>query len=212
MTWKPQPQESPKRGIAAATLERLEAERQARIQAKIDAGKAVRDRFPIVVGIRDPKRDHAAVYLDADGVEHHPPKDCSLIITGVPRLGRDDGLEVPTSSATPSWVVETKPVERKAPPLPQPSPELPVEGPRHSIRCTVRPPNPETNDPGQLIEGAYSLSETTLRVYDNEARLLTTDRLQPGDDAAHAARRILKERHGKHSAFHDPIRRHVHVV
>jgi hypothetical protein len=90
--------------------------------------------------------------------------------------------------------VETKPVERKAPPLPQPSPELPVEGPRHSIRCTVRPPDPEKDDPGQIIEGAYSLSETTLRVYDNEARLLATDRLQPGDDASHAARKILKEK------------------
>jgi hypothetical protein len=108
--------------------------------------------------------------------------------------------------------VETKPVERKAPPLPQPSPELPVEGPRHSIRCTVRPPNAETGDPGQIIEATYSVMDGILRAFDDEGRLLGTDKLQPGDDAAHAARKILKEKHGKHGAFHDPIRRHVHVV
>src|SRR6476620_11797233 len=107
--------------------------------------------------------------------------------------------------------VETKPVERKAPPLPQPAPELPVEGPRCSVRWTARPPDPEKGDPGQVIEASYSLTDRTLRVYDETDRLLGTDRLQPGDDAAHAARRLLKERHGKHSAFHDPIRRHVHI-
>jgi hypothetical protein len=129
MTWKPEPtpQKRPA-GIAAATLERLEAEREARIQSKIDAGKAVRDQFPIVVGIADPSRDYAAVSRDADGIEHYPR---GLVITGVPRSGRDDGLEIPTSSPTPTWAVETKPVERKAPPLTPPSPELPVEGPRH---------------------------------------------------------------------------------
>ena len=63
-----------------------------------------------------------------------------------------------------------------------------------------------------MIEASYSLTDTVLRVYDDEGRLLGTDRLQPGDDAVHAARRLLKERHGKHGSFYDPIRRHIHVV
>jgi hypothetical protein len=108
--------------------------------------------------------------------------------------------------------METKPVERKAPPLPQPSPELPAEGPRHSIRCTVRPPDPEKDNPGQIIEGSHSLSGNVLRVYDDEGRLLGTDKLQPGGDAAHAARRVLKEKLGKHLSFYDPIHRRGHVV
>src|SRR6478609_7283290 len=94
MTFKPQLQEPQKRGIAAATLERLEAEKEARIQAKIDAGKAVRGP-PIVVGIANPKKDYAAVYRDAAGRDVYPDR---LVVTGVPRSGRDDGLEVPTSS------------------------------------------------------------------------------------------------------------------
>jgi hypothetical protein len=207
MRFKPQLQEPQKRGIAAATLERLEAEKEARIQAKIDAGKAVR-RPPVVVGIADPKRDYFAVHKDANGIEHYPQ---GVVITGVPRSGRDDGLEVPTSSSKPMAV--TRPIETRAPPpLPQSSPELPVEGPRYSIRCAVRPPDPEKDDPGQIIEGSHSLSGNVLRVYDDEGRLLGTDKLQPGDDAAHAARKILKAKHGKHHAFYDPIRYRTYVV
>jgi hypothetical protein len=194
-------------------VQRLEAERKARIQAKIDSGEAIRAQFPIVVGVLDPQKDYLAVYKDADGREVYPPDNCGLVITGVPRQGRDDGLPIPTSPST-SWLMamETKPVERKAPPLPQPSPELPAEGPRHSIRCTVRPPDPEKDDPGQIIEGSHSLSGNVLRVYDDEGRLLGTDKLQPGDDAAHAARRLLKERHGRHGSFHGPIRYRGYVV
>jgi hypothetical protein len=199
LTWKPQP--SPAPTDISALRKEIRAEREARIESKIAAGKAVR-RPPTVVGIADPKRDYFAVHKDVDGIEHYPQ---GLVITGVPRSGRDDDLPIPTSSP-PSWAVETKPVERKAPPLPQPARvELPTEGPRHSIRCTVRPPDEDKNDPGQIIQGAYSLSGSVLRVYDADDRLIGTDKLKPGDDAVHAARKVLKEKHGRHGSFHDPI-------
>jgi hypothetical protein len=116
VTWKPQ---APAPTDVSALRKEIEAERTARIESKIAAGKAVRGPL-VVVGVADPKRDYAAVYKDADGREVYPQ---GLCVTGVPRSGRDDGLKIPTSSSTPSWAVETKPVERKAPPLPQPAPE-----------------------------------------------------------------------------------------
>src|SRR5262245_2392937 len=50
----------------------------------------------------------------------YPWDDCAVIITGVPRTGRDDGLEIPKSSSTPWSMVEMKPVEKLPPPRPQP--------------------------------------------------------------------------------------------
>jgi hypothetical protein len=92
-------------------------------------------------------------------------------------------------------------------------PELPTEGPRRPVRWTARLPDVEKNDdPGQIIEASYSVTGDVLRVYDDEGRLLGTDRLQPGDDASHAARKILKEKHGKHLSFYNPIPNRLHVV
>jgi hypothetical protein len=83
--------------------------------------------------------------------------------------------------------------------------EPPADELRHSIRCTVRLPDPEKDDPGQIIEGSYSLSGNVLRVYDDTGRLLGTDTLRPGDDVMHAARKILKESTGSMALFYDPI-------
>ena len=77
---------------------------------------------------------------------------------------------------------------------------------RYPVWCTIRPPDPDKDDPGQIIEGAYSVTGNALRVYDDGGRVIGLERLQPGDDAAAAARKILREKHGKHSAFYDPIK------
>jgi hypothetical protein len=78
-------------------IERLEAERQRRIDAKIERGEAVRAERPIVVGVPDPRKDYAAVYRDTDGREVYPAEPYAVIVTGVPRAGRDDDVEVSTS-------------------------------------------------------------------------------------------------------------------
>jgi hypothetical protein len=36
--------------------------------------------------------------------------------------------------------------------------------------------------------------------------------LRPGDDPEAATRKLLREKHGKHGAFHDPLRRPRWVV
>jgi hypothetical protein len=35
--------------------------------------------------------------------------------------------------------------------------------------------------------------------------VLGSEALKPGDDAEAAARRVLREKHGKHLSFYDPI-------
>ena len=108
-----------------------------------------------------------------------------------------------------SKLVETKP---SPPPLPQPTPEPPHRSPRDYVRCPVRGPDPDKGDPGQIIEASYTVSGNLLRVYDDGGRELGTARLQPGDDVESAARRILREKHGKKLSFYDPIsyRGHIH--
>jgi hypothetical protein len=71
-----------------AALEQLEAERERRIEEKIQKGLAVRRRFPIVVGVPRASHDYSAVVQGPDGIEIYPPKP-AIIITGVPRAGRD---------------------------------------------------------------------------------------------------------------------------
>ncbi len=68
-------------------IERLEAERQRRIDAKIERGEAIRAERPIVVGVADPKKDYAAVHRAADGREVYPAEPYAVIVTGVPRAG-----------------------------------------------------------------------------------------------------------------------------
>jgi len=59
---------------------------------------------------------------------------------------------------------------------------------------------------GTIIEGTWTTTaDGTLRVRDMEGRLFT-DRLDPNDDPEHVARKLLREKHGKHTSFYDPIK------
>jgi hypothetical protein len=78
-------------------IERLEAEHKRRIDEKIERGEAIRAENPIVVGVPDSEKDYAAVYRDDDGREVYPAEPFAVIVTGVPRTGRDDDVESPTS-------------------------------------------------------------------------------------------------------------------
>ena len=73
------------------------------------------------------------------------------------------------------------------------------------MRCTVRRPDPEKDDPGQIIEASYSITGNLLRVYDEQDRMLGSEAVKPGDDVEAVARRVLREKHGKHVRFYDPI-------
>ena len=73
-------------------------------------------------------------------------------------------------------------------------------------------PDPDKGNPGQIIEASYTVTGNLLRVYDDGERELGVETIQAGDDAEAAARRVLREKHGKHVRFYDQISYGGHIV
>src|SRR5262249_19067938 len=141
-----------------------------------------------------------------------------VIITGVPRTGRDPEPRTPVvpSSTTASQPERVRAPERAALRLPEkhelretPQPQsTPVEAAsqRHYVRAEVRPSS--EGDPGAIIEGRYAASGGLVRVWDIQGNLLGTEAFN-GDNPEHVARKLLR---AKRTGFFDPInypRNHV---
>jgi hypothetical protein len=71
--------------------------------------------------------------------------------------------------------------------------------------ATVRRPDPDKNDFGRIVEGKYRLHGDGLEIEDMTGRHMGKHAIAPGDDPLALARRVLREKHGKHLAFHDRI-------
>jgi hypothetical protein len=187
--------------IAAAAIERLEAERQRRLDERVAKGEAV--RAPLYVVVSDPgqveaeiesaKADKLAELRKAGETREIVFDEPWVINTGVPR-GADFGKD---------WapLPPTKPYDRHdaADESPKPAITRPSEEPaeplvaHHRIHVQVAPPT--ERDPGAVIEGSYTLTESgVVRVYDADRNLLGSERLAPGADAGAAARRVLREK------------------
>ena len=197
-------------------IEQLEAERARRVEAKIEAGQAVRGT-PIVVGGIESIADWKQPTHDSEGREIvFGPDDVKYIITGVPRADRDPEYcarlqretergeyDAPNKPLPHQPATETK----AAPPLPKPAPEPERPPNPQRIRTQVKDPDPERGDPGQVIEGFFDVRDGMLHVWnDTDASPIGTTELKPGDDPAAAARKLLREKSGKHSSFYEPIR------
>jgi hypothetical protein len=218
--------------ITAAAIERLEAEKRRRQDEKVASGAAVRVPLYVVVGGPE-EADEQLELAKADKIaelraagetreiifDNSPDGGPSVIITGVPRSGRDPkyiaalergDYKAPVAERPPvtkSWPVVSGPVPTTPPPA-SASVEESAEPLAHRIWVQVAPPT-ET-DPGAVIEGSYTLTEGgVLRVYDADRNLLGTERLQPGADARAAARRVLREKKGR-DPFWNPIPYGVH--
>jgi hypothetical protein len=70
----------------------------------------------------------------------------------------------------------------------------------------------DPNDAGEIVEGYYDVKGGILYVWDaHNNSPIGQQPINPGDDPAVAARKILREESGKHSSFYQPIRyRSVH--
>jgi hypothetical protein len=204
------------KAIAAAAIERLEAEKQRRIDEKVAKGEAV--RVPLYVVVNDPGQEAAEIEsakadklaeLRKAGERREVVWDEPLvIITGVPRGGLDDDDDAPPIVKAPEdkalriedfrareQVSEAMHVvDRPMPSTPAPrSVEEPAEPlVEHRIRVQVAPPTED--DPGAIVEGSYTLEDGVLRVYDTDQNLLGTEHLRPDADAGAAARRVLREK------------------
>src|SRR5262245_32500090 len=184
----------------SALRQEIKAQRERLIEEKIEKGLAVRKPL-LVVAALDPERDYNAVSIDEDGHQLYPPE--LTVISGVQRGEGSPYVAAPLESDDRYASVKPRP-EKRLPPRPQPTPE-PVSSQRYPVRCTVRGPDPANDEPGQIIEATYNTTGNVLRVYAEE-RMIGTSTVQPGDDLEAAARAVIRENHGRHGTFHDPIR------
>jgi hypothetical protein len=226
------------KNIAAAAIERLEAERQRRIGEKIAKGEIVGVPLGspegvgcvIVSGSEDAdeqlelaKADKIAELRKAGETREIifvEPTDGTptVIITGVPRGELDDDEAPPIAKSPEDKAPRVEDfgarrrvnemlssVDRPMPTTPPPaSIERLEEGP-HQIHVQIRGSDPDKGDPGQIVEGSFTIGGGGIvRVEDAEGRLLGTYVLQPQDDPAVAARRILREKGGP-NAFWGPL-------
>jgi hypothetical protein len=198
--------------IRAAAIERLTAHKERLIAEKIEKGLAV-VVSPLVVGfpgcegaekarrqaeLRAAGETREVIFggVGSDAVE--------VIFTGVPRAGRDEGVEVPKSGPCYLTVPYAPRAETKASAsAPSELSPAPVVGEPRRVWVQVRPSDPERNDPGQIAEGTYTISDGMIRVEDLQGKRLGSEVLTPGADPDSLARKILREK--RPGGFYDPI-------
>jgi hypothetical protein len=205
----------------AAALERLEAEKERRISEKIEKGEAV--RMPVlVVGTPediDTVRAATLAALRAAGEKREVVpsvgNEIGVIITGVPRAGRDNNYTPPNVSEPPTPSIfdrRSAPREPQAPvvddvtektPATHDAPVERAENPMRCVRTQVERPS-DRNPGGAIVEGLYRVEGDMVEVTDMDGRLLGRAPIKPGDDPEVAARRILREKRAA-SGFYDPI-------
>jgi hypothetical protein len=215
-------------------LARLELERDRRILEKVARGEAVLlPPIPIVVGHAKPVAAVAKIERDAQGREiyHGTLRDdgtidpgISMIVTGVPRPGRDDDGEPPAPQAKSStWkcsicgrtfpnevtIHRCEPIAhgpKPPPPRPvPPPPSLEEAPPRRHIWTQTRPAT-EAEPAGAIAEGSYSVdNDNWIYVWDGAGNHIGRLKLAPGEDAAVVARRLLRDKTGS-NAFYAPLR------
>jgi hypothetical protein len=191
------------RDIKAAAIERLEAEKQRRLDEKVARGEAV--RMPLSLVVHDPGQVAAEIEsvkatklaeLRQAGETREVVWDEPLaIVTGVPRSpdwGKD-WAPLPPGKPYDRYAVASD--EPPKPAMVRPSEELAEPLVAHHIQVQVAPPT--ENDPGAIVEGSYTLTEDgLLRVFDTDQNLLGTERLKLGEDPARVARQLLRKKQG----------------
>ncbi len=198
----------------AAALEQLETERRRREDEKIAAGEAIRVPFAPVVGCPGEDIDAVIERLKAREIEKlrangetreilfEEPPECSVIVTGVPRNGEftkwkqeSFGAEYPSRYAT----TRTVPPRKDA----HTCPDAPAALVWTRFLTTIAAPKDE-RDCGIVAEARYTVDGKMLHVEDQQGRIFSQE-IRPGDNVEHAARRLLREKFGKHHAFNAPI-------
>jgi hypothetical protein len=187
-----------------AALEQFEAEYSRRIDEKVEKGIAIRVPPTVVImgvaddvdaRIEDAKTwtiaqlkaagETREIYFEDDAIE--------VIITGVPRAGRDNEaaverlVKLAKERGHPNDPILAQAAKaRPVPPPPEPEPEPE----RHYVRVQVRPSS--ENDPGEIREAHFATDGSLVRVWDLQGRLIGSGPIRPDEDSKAAAQRILK--------------------
>jgi hypothetical protein len=190
----------------------LEAEKERRLQAKIDAGELVVRTVSVVVG-RDEDAEAATARALAnlptstsDGrAVHH---DLFVVVTGVPR-GPNHGNEENSSPQAEASACSAAALASSSEPD-HPDEAAPAAGVLLSSRSrperifvTTRPAT-DDGDPGQIAEALWSVDEGCVVLTDLDGRHISGRALLPGQDPLAVARALLREAEEPES-FNRPI-------
>jgi hypothetical protein len=176
---------------ARAALERLKAEKDRRIQAKIDSGEMVSVQTVVVV-----HPDESVEDAQARAVARHPVPDDGravhrelfFVFTGVPR-DPDHWKEENSSPQAAETSASSEETSR-------PSEEPAARGPSCSeptyVRVTIR--NGDDNgDPGAIAEAYFTIEDGVVVLRDRDDKHLTSRALLKGEDPAVLAKSLLRE-------------------
>ena len=218
-----------------AQIEAIEAAQQRRNIDKINSGEAVlRPRKPTVIGCPKAVPDEAK--HDAQGrqifygtltEDGRIDEGISVIVTGVPRAGRDDDGETaipPAPKSQDGWLCSTCGNRYPAnvtihhciprdegPKGPKPrSAQVQSSEEWHAIIVQTQAPN-ETNPAGAIREYRYQVAFGTVRVAELDGRVIGSASVAPNDDIKIAARKVIREQSS--SGFNAPLAyRNLNIV
>jgi hypothetical protein len=180
------------RAKALAALEQLEAEKDRRVQAKIDAGDLVSIPTTIVIGRgedADAAKARALANLPTttpDGRAIH--RDLMIIVTGVPRRDPDEPDE-------PTPQVQASSEGTLSPPSSEPAAGellIPHPQPTHTYVRIVTS-NGSDGDPGAIAEAWWSIEDGAVVLRDADDKHITARAMLKGEDPAVLARSLLRE-------------------
>ena len=187
-----------------AALEQLEAERERRLQARVDAGELIKIETVVVVGddedIEDAKARAIAKYpAPDDGRPVH--RDFFYVFTGVPRGDPDQ--------AEPAPQLQTASEEgNSSPPSEEPAgsgvANLSAPSQPTYVRVTIRNGN-DDGDPGAIAEAWFTVEDGAVVLRDADDKHITSRALLKGEDPAVLARSLLREAE-QPKDFNRPIR------
>jgi hypothetical protein len=173
-----------------AALERLESEKERRLQEKIDAGELVSIQT-VVVCYRDEDVEEAT----ARALARHPAPDgpvhreFSYIFSGLPRGAADIGQQWPQVQPASSTRSLSASSEEPAGSGGVSSPSPPSQ-PTY-VRVILQ--NGENGDPGQIAEAFFTVEDGAVVLRDTDAKFITSRALLAGEDPAVLARILLRE-------------------
>jgi hypothetical protein len=191
---------------ALAALEQLEAEKERRLQAKIDSGEVVSVQTTVVVG-----PDESIEDAKARALARHPVSDDGrtvhheffFVFTGVPRdpdhgSGKEENSSPQAETSAPS--------EGPSHPSDEPAasgPLIPCSQPTY-VRVTIRNGD-DDGDPGAIAEAYYTVEDGAVILRDADDKHITSRALLKGEDPAPLARILLREAE-EPKDFQGPIR------
>jgi hypothetical protein len=174
-----------------AALETLKAERNRRTTEKLESGELQVK----VIGCPDAHESAA---------NEDPDAPITRIVTGVPRNGEfGNWKHEPVLAQYPDRYAAT-PARAPRPPAKRAT----VASEWKPFHVTVTPPS--ERDMGMIIEARYAIAGGELRL-DFQGRIYA-ERLGPNDDPLVVARRLLRQKYGRHDEFFGRINYPPHSI